>query len=204
MATDKSNNLRILQSTKKKQMSPITAAVLGFFSGAIVILICTYTFLIPKIMQKNTLLERPADSIIDTSLDVVSYQLYDKTDVLKTETVEGHNETAQTSFYDEKNQDYNDDLLNAFKHPKRTLPHFEKEKIASTQAKNNKIPSKSLTQNKIGSLKPKPVVKANTLPAPNVTNTTAEAESDSPPGSITISITKSENSVFVEKPIAES
>ncbi|RKG29629.1 hypothetical protein [Acinetobacter tianfuensis] len=216
MAFEKSNNVRILQSTKKSQVSPMLAAALGFFAGLAVISMGAYVFFLggnhkmshPEAIQT---VEYPNQK---TALSPAAQKHTDITSAYNTVIDEEPLEKRHLAQEDDK-QVYESDLVNAFRHPNEIKPAAENTQnpLAVLQpkilAENFKIPVHKPVPQKAAAAKVKTepaqiLTKAPLLPAVKKSTVVPEEEAESPPGSLNIAVTKSLNPAPVVKPAAES
>lgn len=189
MANEKQNNVRILQSTQKKQLPPVIHAVLGFFSGI--------AFIGAVLMYMS--LKNNADNSVLPQTHLPQEQAAQS-------SINPEHPAAPSAFpadEDKRNEiesglHYDGDLMNAFKHEKEEKPliqngsPFEKTKLhPPAPAAVKKIPS---------DLKAKPeaaVKKINQTKSIAVTSAiqvqasmAAEQETISPQGSVQVTVTK--------------
>ncbi|CAM4327491.1 hypothetical protein [Acinetobacter pragensis] len=188
MANEKQNNVRILQSTQKKQLPPIAHAVLGFFAG-IAFIGAVLMYISLKNNDGNSALpqthlpqEQAAQSSINSEHAAPSVFSADE---------DKENEIKYGQHYD-------GDLMNAFKHEKEEKPliqngsPFEKTKLHP--------PAPAAVKNIPSDLKAKPeasVKKINQTKSIAVTSAiqvqasmAAEQETISPQGSVQVTVTK--------------
>ncbi|WP_353141176.1 hypothetical protein [Acinetobacter pragensis] len=190
MANEKQNNVRILQSTQKKQLPPVIHAVLGFFSG-IAFIGAVLMYMSLKNNADNSVLpqthlpqEQAAQSSINSEHAAPS--------VFPAEE-DKENEIESSLHYD-------GDLMNAFKHEKEEKPLIQN---GSPFEKTKPHPPAPAAVKKMPSdLKAKPdiaVKKINQTKSIAVTSAiqvqasmAAEPETISPQGSIQVTVTKTQ------------
>jgi hypothetical protein len=215
MAFEKSNNVRILQSTKKSQISPILAAALGFFAGLAVISAGMYVLFIegehkvssPEAIQVSELLNQKA-ALAPTEEE--------HTNIASAQNAVIEEPLEKEYFVQEDDkQTYDSDLVNAFKHAHEIKPSADNTQnpLAVLQPKvltktlkipvNKPIPQKPAAA-KVKMETAQTLAKVPLLPAVKKSTLVPEAEVESPPGSLNIAITKSLSPISAEKSPAES
>lgn len=229
MANEKSNNVRILQSTKKTTISPLITAVIGFLAGVSVISIAGFIFMNMQASDnKNTdlLTSQPTElqEHVLSESNVAPARVMTADENIADHTQTQHEQSVHTSNDDSNVQAV--DPVNVFKHPTakpqqltRTQPTtgHTQDPFALTQTE-----PKNIVVNTIKTTKPNPAqtrplqtqVKPTPIPTPVVkaavkpTKPTVieEPEPESPRGSLQVTVTKTVTPVkeTPKEPKAES
>lgn len=214
MANEKSNNVRILQSTKKTSLSPLITAVIGFLAGVSVISIAGFIFMNMQANENKNMM-RQAEHPLELQQHVLS-------EPNEAQAKTGHSEELNVvdhkqNPHDQIEHGQNDepdvqtvDPINAFKHPTTAKPQQLAKTPTATQAQNPfalaQAMPKNSTMNTIETVKPNVAhaqslqaqVKSSpqTTPALKVTAKVTkpvaveEPEPESPRGSLQVTVTK--------------
>lgn len=215
MANEKSNNVRILQSTKKTSLSPLITAVIGFLAGVSVISIAVFIFMNLQMNEAKKVdgltthapaVQQELNTHHTAEQSTTATSTHTNVDITELNTQSQHAQLTHTLSDEDNTQAYESDLGNAFKHP-TTKP----QKLASEKPTNTAQDPFALTQaqpknpviNNTQALKPvatplatKPL-QAQTKVAivtPVVKATkpavSEEPEPESPRGSLQVTVTK--------------
>lgn len=214
MANEKSNNVRILQSTKKTSLSPLITAVIGFLAGVSVISIAGFIFMNMQANENKNMM-RQAEHPLELQQHVLS-----EPNGAQAQT--GHSEELNVvdhkqNPHDQIEHGQNDepdvqtvDPINAFKHPTIAKPQQLAKMPSVTQAQDPfalaQATPKNSTMNTIKTVKPNVAhtqslqaqvkLAPQTTPALKVTAKVTkpvaveEPEPESPRGSLQVTVTK--------------
>ena len=214
MANEKSNNVRILQSTKKTSLSPLITAVIGFLAGVSVISIAGFIFMNMQANENKNLAHQA-----EQPLEVQQHAL-NEPNTAPAQTV--HSEELSVADHTQHQHEQiehgpNDepdvqtvDPVNAFKHPTAVKPQQLANTHPATQAqdpfalaqvapKNSVIntiktvkPNVAHAQPLQAQVKPASVTTPAVKPVAKVTKpiVAEEPEPESPRGSLQVTVTK--------------
>ena len=196
MANDKQNNVRILQSTQKKSFHPAVHAVWGFFAGAAFISAAVLLYInLNHQTVSTTALQH--DFALEENVALTHAQ-----NALNQNIPQAEHETQQAAEVEEVNavadQQFDGDLLNAFKHEKAAKTNVQRNapfknvqpKLSPTvtaqqpsaQSKRNTAPTVSAES------KPSKLL---TVKSPAILQAAInEPEIPSPRGSLQVTVTK--------------
>ncbi len=122
MANEKYNTVRILQSTKKNNLSAAAYGAIGFFAGMafLAILVCLY------LNVQNQKIGRTAQVLTsgeDTEInDAAAPDVSKHGESLAPETNQALQKNKNFNPAEDDSQHYDGNILNAFKHPKTNVP----------------------------------------------------------------------------------
>lgn len=193
MANEKQKTVRILQSTQKKPISPMLYVMAGFFAGIFFIGIAGFMYF--------SIQPHPEYATQHTEENL---KKNDEQNNERTETLPDLNHPAQThpqhayevkGNEDDDNRKFDNDLLNAFKHPKIETPAIQRPSpfAAKAQAPNRQVPAAVVKKKYASAVKNTPSTQTSLVK--NTQSTQLAPEIEGPLASIQITVTQTVSAV---------
>ena len=190
MANEKQNTVRILQLTKKNNLSPVIHSGLGFLGGVVFTSFLGIVYLNFATYKQNSIQHTVSSEHKNTQVEP-EIQLDQATKNSEADSDGTHLNVI------ENHQNFEQDLVNAFKHPKSDTP-VTKQNLAITEtviAKNLEKPSQLSAKPKPNTAVKQPQVtlaKAHATKESNQITVVKNPEIESPQGSVQMTVTKTE------------
>ena len=189
MANEKQNTVRILQLTKKNNLSPVIHSGLGFLGGVVFTSFLGIVYLNFATYKQNSIQHTVSSEHKNTQVEP-EIQLNQDTKNSEVDSDSTHLNVI------ENHQNFEQDLVNAFKHPKSDTP-TTKQNLAVAET----VIAKNLEKPSPPSAKPKPntavkqpqvLAQAHATKESNQITVVQKPEIESPQGSVQITVTKTE------------
>lgn len=189
MANEKQNTVRILQLTKKNNLSPVIHSGLGFLGGVVFTSFLGIVYLNFATYKQNSIQHTVSSEHKNTQVEP-EIQLDQATKKNEADSDGTHLNVI------ENHQNFEQDLVNAFKHPKSDTP-TTKQNLAVAEtviAKNLEKPSPPSAKPKPNTAvkKPQVLAQAHATKESNQITVVQKPEIESPQGSVQITVTKTE------------
>ena len=189
MANEKQNTVRILQLTKKNNLSPVIHSGLGFLGGVVFTSFLGIVYLNFATYKQNSIQHTVSSEHKNTQVEP-EIQLNQDTKNSEVDSDSTHLNVI------ENHQNFEQDLVNAFKHQKSDTP-TTKQNLAVAET----VIAKNLEKPSPPSAKPKPntavkqpqvLAQAHATKESNQITVVQKPEIESPQGSVQITVTKTE------------
>ena len=179
MANEKQNTVRILQLTKKNNLSPVIHSGLGFLGGVVFTSFLGIVYLNFATYKQNSIQHTVSSEHKNTQVEP-EIQLNQDTKNSEVDSDSTHLNVI------ENHQNFEQDLVNAFKHPKSDTPVTKQNLEKSSQPGAKSKPNTAVKQPQAT------LAQTHATKESNQITVVKNPEIESPQGSVQMTVTKTE------------